>query len=77
MFFDKKLHESGIFHVKDIIKQNGSFKSFSELCNDFNCSESSYLTYMYFAILSAINKNWKEILKGHDEVNFDFNAPLS
>ena len=49
-------------------------KKFSELCNDFTYSKSSYLTY--FAILSTITENWKEILKGHDEYNFDFNAPF-
>ena len=74
VFFDKTLAESGIYYMRDIIMQNGMFKSFSVICNEYNCSKSSYLRY--FAIVSAVGATWKKVLREPDELGFDLHAPF-
>ena len=72
VFFDKTLAESGIYYMRDIIMQIGMFKSFSVICNEYNCSKSSYLRY--FAIVSAVGATWKKVLREPDEFGFDLHA---
>ena len=59
--FYKRWSNAGINYVRDLLKNNGYFKSFEEIRAEFNIPTSSYLEY--FAIASAIPAEWKIVLK--------------
>jgi len=59
--FSEYLKEAGIFQIGHIIKNNGCFKSFNEICTEFGINRSYFLTYI--GIIKSIPPNWKRRLK--------------
>nr|XP_054755365.1 uncharacterized protein LOC129261325 [Lytechinus pictus] len=59
--FFEQWFEAGILYVKDIIKNNGLFKTFHELQDDFNLPKRCYLEY--FSLISCFRKEWKNTLR--------------
>ncbi|XP_030848019.1 uncharacterized protein LOC115926797 [Strongylocentrotus purpuratus] len=57
----KKWFDKGILFVKDIMKIDGSFKTFLELQEILQLNQGCYLEY--FALLFCMKKEWKRILK--------------
>ena len=59
VIYFKDLHESGLTHLTDLIKEDGSFYSYVELIQTYDVN----LNYLhYYSIMSAIPKQWKQII---------------
>ena len=68
--FFKEWYNVNILYVKHVTKENGMFKSFDELQEEFNVPKKCYSEYI--SLISCMRKEWKTCLKDHrDEENVD------
>merc|ERR1711872_1036237 len=58
----KDWHEKGVKYLKDVMREDGRFLSFSEFCRKFDIH--TYFT-QYYGILEAIPVTWKRIIRSH------------
>ena len=74
MIFFGSWFDLGIKYIKDIMRENGNLKSFSEMVIEFNLNSNQFMRY--FAIVCAITAKWKTLLREREAFPFSVDEKL-
>ena len=67
--FHRKAAQLGIIYVTDVIRANGTSKSYQEICEDF---PDAITWFEYISLIDAIPTEWKKILRRNTRNDKDF-----